>query len=281
MSIKSKNSEGRAGIIFSRTVLLTFIIVTVYPIIFVILTSLKSTQEFYINIWLWPKKLVLHNYYKALIDAHIGQYFLNSLFVVCVSVAFILLFGALAGYALARLRVPGTGIIIFLLLSTTFFPSEMVIMPLYIMMSKMKLLGSYYSLIIPYVGWSLPMSIFILLSFFRTLPVELLESARMDGCNEIQTFTKITAPLMMPAIATVAIFSFVGLWGELLWASISLSMSSLRTIPFGVISFSSQFGTDWSPLSAAIVLVLLPLIIFFLFVQKYFIQGLTGGAVKG
>ncbi|QGQ98677.1 carbohydrate ABC transporter permease [Paenibacillus psychroresistens] len=281
MSTKIKRKVDIAEITTSRTFLLVFIILTVYPILFVALTSLKSTEEFYTNVWLWPKKFAWSNFPKALIDAHIGAYFMTSLIVVAISVAIILLFGAMAGYALARLRVPFTGLILFLLLSTTFLPSEMVIMPLYIMMSKMKLLGSYYSLIIPYVGWSLPMTIFIFHRFFKTLPIELLESARMDGCTEAQTFTKITAPLMMPAIATCAIFSFVGLWGELLWASISLSMSSLRTIPFGVISFKSQFATDWGPLSASITLILIPLIILFLFVQKYFVQGITGGAVKG
>ncbi|MDG0791552.1 carbohydrate ABC transporter permease [Cohnella ginsengisoli] len=187
----------------------------------------------------------------------------------------------MAGYALARLRIPFAELIMFIILSTTMLPSESVIMPLYIMMSKMHMIGKHYTLIIPYIGWGLPMTIYIFRSFFRTIPSELIEAARVDGCTEARTFYSVTLPLMLPAVATCAIFNFVSFWGELLWGSVSLSTSSLKTIPMGVIAFKSQFSTDWGPLSAAICLVLIPLIIFFLFVQKYFVQGLTGGAVKG
>ncbi|WP_158602227.1 carbohydrate ABC transporter permease [Cohnella endophytica] len=265
----------------SRIITLAFVLTTVYPILFVLLTSLKSTDEFYTNVWSYPHHFQWNNYSKALFDAHIGVYFTTSLIIVGISVICILILGALAGYALARLHVPYRNLILFLLLSTTFLPSETVIMPLYIMMSRMKLVGTYLSLIIPYIGWALPITIVIIQRFFVSLPNELIESARMDGCTETQTFRKVMAPLMLPALATCAIFSFVSLWGELLWASIALSMSKVRTIPFGILNFQSQFQTDWGPMAAAIALILIPLMIFFLFTQKYFVQGLTGGAVKG
>lgn len=258
-----------------------FILLTIYPLIFVMNTSLKMTAEFYKNVWGLPWHLQLNNYHKAWFDARIGEYFANSAIVVSVSVLFIVLFGAMAGYALARLQVPFAGFIMFLILSTTMLPSESAIMPLYIMMSRLHMIGELHSLIIPYIGWGLPMTIYIFRSFFMTLPEELLEAARVDGCTETRTFYRITVPLMLPAVATCAIFNFVSFWGELLWGSIALSTSPLRTIPMGVISFKSQFATDWGPLSAAICLVLVPLVALFLFVQKYFVQGLTGGAVKG
>ncbi len=281
MNIRPGLTANLAAHPISRTVVVLFIVLTIYPMLFVLNTSFKSTAEFFVNVWGLPKNVHAINYPKAWLDAHIGEYFLNSSIVVGISVLFIVIFGAMAGYALARLHVPFASGIMFLILSTTMLPSESAIMPLYIMMSRLHMIGELHSLIIPYIGWGLPMTVFIFRSFFRTLPEELLEAARVDGCNETKTFYRITVPLMLPAIATCAIFNFVSFWGELLWGSIALSTSPLKTIPMGVIAFKSQFATDWGPLSAAICLVLIPLVAMFLFVQKYFVQGLTGGAVKG
>lgn len=282
MSTKTGIRTERLIVQLIRLIIIIFIIVTVYPILFVIITALKSTQEFYTNIWLLPQVYEWANFAKAWTTAHIGEYFINSSIIVSISVVFIVVLGSMAGYSLAKLKIPHAELIMFIILSCTMLPSESVIMPLYIMMSKLKMTGSHISLIIPYIGWGLPITIYIFKGFFKTLPQELLEAARVDGGSELQTFIKITSPLMLPAIATCSIFNFVGIWGELLWATIVLSSNSnLRTIPMGVIAFKSQFSTDWGPLSASICIVLIPLIVVFLFVQKYFIQGLTGGAVKG
>jgi len=265
----------------NRLIVIAVIVSIIYPILFVVLTSLKTTKEFYSNVWGIPQQIAWSNYPTAWNEGRIGPAFLTSAFVVSVSILVILVFGALAGYAFARLEIPKAELIVVLLVATTMFPSESVIMPIYITLSKAGLIGTHYSLIIPYIGWSLPITIYIFRDFFQTLPVDLIESARIDGSNELGVFLRIMLPLMLPAIATCAIFNFVNLWGELLWATIALaSQSTIRTIPMGVVEFKGQFSTDWGPLSAAICIVLLPLIIFFLFVQKYFVQGLTAGAVK-
>lgn len=265
----------------SRTVLLVFILVTIYPIVFVVLTSFKTNAEFYTNIWGLPLRWEWGNYPKAWVVASIGSYFGNSLVIVGLTVAASLFIGSLAGYALGRLKVPFAEPILFLILLCTMLPSESVLMPAYLTTNAMRITGSWWSLILPYIGWGLPMTIYIFRNFFRTLPAELLEAARMDGCGEFATFWRISAPLMLPALATNGILLFVGWWGELLWASVELSASEMKTIPMGIISFSAQFGTDWGALSAAVCIILLPLVVFFLFTQKYFISGLTGGAVKG
>ena len=278
------NSEQRRADtrIVSRLILYFVLLLTVYPILFVMLTSLKSTTEFYVNIWGLPKSPHWHNFYEAWVTAHIGQYFMTSGIVVSLTVVFIVIFGSLSGYALAKLDIPFAEIIMFSIIVTLMFPSESTIMPLYIVMTKLHLANSYLTLIIPYIGWGLPISIYIFKSFFSTLPGELIESARVEGSGEIRTFAQIVMPLMMPAVATVSIFNFVSWWGELIWANTALAVASqIRTLPMGILTFQSQFATDWGPLSAAMCIVLLPLIIFFVFVQKYFIQGITGGAVKG
>lgn len=266
----------------SRVILFLAFFLTAYPIIFVMITAVKSTKEFYTNVWALPRHYAWSNFYDAWVTAHIGQYFLTSFIVVFISVLLIVILGALAGYALARLNIPYAEVITFLFMATLMLPSESVIMPLYLMMSKLGWIGGYETLIIPYIGWGLPITIYILKNFFTTIPKELLESARMDGSGETRTFVQIIVPLMLPAIATVSIFNLVSFWGELIWANTTLSVSSsIRTLPMGVLAFQSQFATDWGPLSASMCIVLIPLIVFFMFVQKYFIQGITGGSVKG
>lgn len=287
MSTKSTQKErlhmkgdGKARV-FSRVMIILYCLLIIYPIFFVILTSLKPTSEFYVNIWGMPKTWAFENYLTAWDTANIGQYMLNSVIIVAVVMVVTLLVSGLAGYALSRFKIKYAELIMMLILACTMIPSEAVIMPMYLLTSKLHLTGSKLALIIPYIGWGLPMSIYIFRNFFDTIPNELLEAARIDGCTEVGAFWRVAVPLMLPAIATNAIFIFVSWWGELLWATVELASSTMKTIPIGMVSFSAQFGTNWGPMCAAICIVLVPLIVFFCFVQKYFIQGLTNGAVKG
>lgn len=273
--------EGR-GVLASRAAIILYVILIIYPVLFVINTSFKPSGEFYRNVWGLPINFTLSNYPEAWMAGRIGSAFLNSLYIVVLTVTCIVIFGAMAGYALARLRIPGSKFIMLLLVGLTMLPSESVLMPIYITMSRIGMIGTRESLVIPYIGWGLPITIYIFRDFFMTVPVEMMEAARIDGCTEFSTFTKVVAPLMLPAIATCAIFNFVNFWGELLWATVALSsQSATRTISMGVVEFQGQFATDWGPMTAAICIVLVPLMIFFLFTQKYFIRGLTAGSVKG
>jgi len=272
--------DGKARV-FSRVMIILYCLLIIYPIFFVILTSLKPTSEFYVNIWGMPKTWAFENYLTAWDTANIGQYMLNSVIIVATVMVVTLLVSGLAGYALSRFKIKYAELIMMLILACTMIPSEAVIMPMYLLTSKLHLTGSKLALIIPYIGWGLPMSIYIFRNFFDTIPNELLEAARIDGCTEVGAFWRVAVPLMLPAVATNAIFIFVSWWGELLWATVELASSTMKTIPIGMVSFSAQFGTNWGPMCAAICIVLVPLIIFFCFVQKYFIQGLTNGAVKG
>jgi raffinose/stachyose/melibiose transport system permease protein len=265
----------------SRGFLILYCAIIVYPIIFVVLTALKETKEFYLNIWGLPETPAWGNFLTAWDTANIGQYMVNSIIVIIFVLIVTLVVGALAGYALSRFHIRYAELLMMLILACTMLPSESVIMPLYLITSKLHLIGTHLSLIIPYIAWGLPMTVYIFRNFFDTIPGELLEAARIDGCTEVQAFSRVAIPVMLPAIATNAIFIFVSWWGELLWATIVLASSQMKTIPIGMVSFSAQFGTNWGPLCAAICIILLPLIVFFVFVQKYFVAGLTGGAVKG
>ncbi len=278
---KINSSQGLGSSWLSRLAILFAVLVTIYPILFVMLTSVKKNKEFYTNIWGFPKSPAFDNYPNAFFTGRLGEYFLNSVIIVLATVFFTLIIGALAGYALSKLKVPGGKWIMAAILLCLMLPSESVLMPSYLITSKMQITGTHLALILPYIGWGLPMTIYIYQNFFNSLASEIIEAARIDGCSEVGTFLKIAAPLMLPATATNAIFVFCGWWGELLWASVQLSATNMKTIPIGMISFSSQFGTNWGTLSAAVCIVILPLIVFFIALQKYFIQGLTSGAVKG
>lgn len=265
-----------------RIVVLLAVTVTLYPVIFVALTSLKDTTEFYSNIWGVPEEVKWSNYYEAWVTSRIGEYFKVSAIVVLIAVLVILVFGALAGYALSRLKIRYvSALAAVIIIITQLMPLESVIMPLYLLMSRLGLLNGYLTLILPYAGWGMPMTILIYKNYFDTIPQELIDAARMDGCNQVQCFFRIVFPIMKPATATNAIFNVVGLWGELLWASVSTATSQFGTLPVGILSFKQQFGTDWGPMSAAICIVIIPLILIFSFLQKYFVQGLSNGAVKG
>jgi raffinose/stachyose/melibiose transport system permease protein len=264
-----------------RTLIILYVLTVVYPVLFVILTSLKSTTEFYSNIWGWPKVVAWSNYTEAWTTGGIGSAFGNSVLVVGSSLVFILLFSGVAAYALARL-VPKSDLITLIILASTFIPGELVLVPEFLMASKLQIVGTDLGLIVSYIGWSLPMTIFIMRGFILTIPMDLIEAARIDGAGELRIFFQVVAPLMLPAVATTAIFNFIGLWGELLWAIVVLStQSTIRTLPFAVVQFQGQFGTQWGPLSAAICIVIIPLVVVFIFLQKYFIRGLTDAAVKG
>ncbi len=267
--------------LFMRIVLIVAVFITVYPLYFVLITSFKSTQEFYTSIWSLPKQFAFENYSYAWSIAEIGKHFSSSVVVVSTTVVATLMLSSLAGYALAKLRIPGADIILIGIFLLSMLPSESIIMPMYILISKLKFTGTYQSLILPYIGWGLPLSTYIYRNFFKTVPTSIIEAARLDGCSEGRTYFSVIMPMMLPATATNAIFLFLGWWGELLWASVELSTASMKTLPLGITAFVQSSGTAWGPLSAASCIVLIPVVVVFLFAQKYIVSGLTGGGVKG
>lgn len=280
MSISREFKKKASGLVII-TVLMVFVFVTIYPVYFVMLTSLKSSADFYTNIWSLPKALAFENYNYAWNVAEIGKHFFTSVIIVTTTVVFTLLFGSLAGYSLAKLRIPGADILLITMFLLSMLPSESIIIPMYIGIAKLKMTGTYSSMIIPYISWGLPLTIYIYRNFFKTIPTAILEAARVDGANELKTFFLIVMPMMVPATATNAIFLFLGWWGEMLWASVELATASMKTLPLGIVAFVQSSGTNWGALSAASCIVLVPVIVVFIAAQKYLVSGLTGGAVKG
>ncbi len=267
---------------FSYALLIFCAVVVAYPILFLFFTSLKTTGEFFVNLFGFPKEPVWSNYSVAWSTGHLGDYFFNSVIVTVCSVILTTILSTLGGYALGRMNLPKSELIIMIFMTFNFIPGIAIYISLYKMMASVHLLTSYAALILPYTAWQIPFSMYIFKKYFETIPMDLIESARIDGCSEFTTFRKIVLPLITPAVATVVVFTFIGNWGELMWAQITTASSmNLKTLPVGLLNFKTEMGVEWGQYAAGLSLVTLPLLVIFGYFQKYFVAGLTQGAVKG
>lgn len=266
-----------------RVFLIAMSVVSIFPLIFAFMTSFKNNQEFYKNIWALPEKIGIENYVKAIIDGKIGEYLINSVIISAITLTLVLVIGIMASYALSRMRVPGAEFMLLLLILIQILPTEAMIIPEYIIVSRLGLLRTdYWGMIVPYVSWMLPGTIIILSNFFKTIPTELVEAARIDGASEWKTMIKVIVPLMKSCILTCLVFNFCAVWGELMWAQIATLVKDVGIpLTIGLLNFKGLYSTDWGATAAAICIVTLPLYVMFLFTQKYFIEGLTAGSVKG
>ncbi len=266
----------------AQTIMVICTAIVIYPLLFMIFTSLKSNKEFFVNLFGLPKEPQWINYLNAWNTGHLGDYFMNSIVVTVISVLITCIVALLGGYALAKMHIPYSETIIMIFMTFTFIPGIAIYISLYSMMTKMSLVGNIWTIILPYTAWQIPFSMYIFKKFFETIPSELIESARIDGSTEFNLFIQIILPLVKPAIATVIVFTFINNWGELMWANITTAASmDIKTLPVGLLNFKTEMGIDWGQYSAGICLVTVPLLCVFAYFQKYFIAGLTNGAVKG
>lgn len=269
-------------VIIAYTILILGTLLVAYPILFLLFTSLKSTSEFYVNLFGFPKQPVWANYVAAWSTGHLGDYFFNSVFVTVIAVLLTTVLTTLGGYALGRMNLPKSEVIIMAFMTFNFIPGIAIYISLYKMMASASLLSSHAALILPYTAWQIPFSMYIFKKYFETIPMDIIESARIDGCSELTTFLRIVMPLITPAVATVIVFTFIGNWGELMWAQITTASSMhLKTLPVGLLNFKTEMGVEWGQYAAGLSLVTFPLLLIFGYFQKYFVAGLTQGAVKG
>lgn len=275
-------ARNRQLVAFSRVITFLSAVTILYPLVFIILVSFKNNQEFYSNIWGLPQIWRWSNYSYAWVNGKIGKYALNSFIVSISAVIASVLLSTFAGYSLSKMHIPKAKSIISILLGFNFVPSVAVFIPLYMQLINMNLNKTLMMLILPYMAWQIPFSIYIFKNFFDSIPKQLLDAARVDGSNEIMTFLRIILPIGRPAVATVMVFNFIHIWGEYIWASIASSSSTdIQTLPVGLLYFRGEYGIQWGPFAAAIIIIIVPLMLIFIYLQRYFIQGLTAGAVKG
>jgi raffinose/stachyose/melibiose transport system permease protein len=256
-------------------------VVMVLPLYMMLMTSFKSTIEFYANPFGLPHSLSLVNYADVWFEGQMNVFFKNSVIISFFTVALSVVCSTLAGYALARLRIPGATVIFYVLLAALMVPTEIIILPLFVEFRDLHLLNTYPSLILPYASLGMAFSTYLLRGFFKTLPAELAEAARIDGAGELATFWHVMLPLAMPGVATIAIFAFMGSWSEFFLATLFVSNPDMRPVTAGLFGFSGSYQTNWGALSAGYAIVIAPIVLMFLFLQRFFIRGLTMGALKG
>ncbi|MFI7341639.1 carbohydrate ABC transporter permease [Streptomyces sp. NPDC050085] len=250
------------------------------PLLWLLITSVMNDAE--INRFppaLWPSDLDLGGYRYVLGNAMFPRWLLNSVIVSGVAVASNLLFGALGGYAFARMRFRGSRLLLVLMLATMAVPFQLTMIPTFLVMKKLGLIDTLGALIVP--SLVTPFAVFLLRQFFLSLPRELEEAAWMDGCSRLRVLWSIVLPLARPALATVAVLTFLSTWNDLSWPLIAINHDTQYTLQLGLTTFQGQHHTRWSAVMAGNVLTVLPVLLAFLAAQKTFIRSLTSSGLKG
>lgn len=257
-----------------------YVFVVLAPLALILLNSMRPTRSIFREPIALPESINLDSYVRAWGEASFGEYFLNSLIIVTTSVVIATAVSALAAYVLGRYSFRGSTILAIFFLSGLLLPFRLAIMPLFLLLQDLGLVDTRLGLILVYAATGVPFSVFILSAYFRQLPDDLSEAARIDGAGEFTIFGRVMLPLVRPALATVAIFQFVPLWNDFFFPLVLLRSSDKWTLPVGMTRFFGEFQTDWSTLFAGIIITTLPLIIVFLIATKQIIRGLTAGIGK-
>ncbi len=278
----SRQGQRRASLIGRLLILLPFMGFVLFPFYWVIITSLKSTPQISErrNIF-WPEPFTLDQYRDLILGTPFTTWLWNSVLVAGVSTLVSVGFAALAAYALSRLRFRGAGLLTTCLLITYLLPGTLLFIPLYEILAKIGLINTYAALIATYPTFLLPFATWVLLGYFRSIPIELEEAAMIDGATRLQTFWKITIPLAAPAILSVTLFAFTTAWNEFLFAFVFITSESLRTLPIGLQSLVVGDILPWGKLMAASLLTAIPVAVLYIYAQRYLTEGLTVGGVKG
>lgn len=251
----------------------------IIPVIWVTISSFKSAGElFNFPPTLLPTEPTLNNYTQAFSYGSFGRYTLNTFFVATASMLIAILTNSMAAFALAKYRFKGRELLFMLTLATIMIPLQVIMVPIFIILTKMHLVNSLWGIIIPPAAS--PTGVFMLRQYMLSIPDELLEAARIDGASDWQIYWRIIMPLSVPALATLGIFSFTWRWNDFIWPFIVLSSESKATLQLAL-QRMSQSGVEWNIILAATVITMLPILIVFLLLQRYFLSDLTAGGVKG
>ncbi|WP_026693972.1 carbohydrate ABC transporter permease [Peribacillus kribbensis] len=262
--------------------LVVFVFFVMFPFLWMLLSSIKPLSELFGDKAFTPfsSHPTFQSYVSVFVDYPFMRYLWNSAVVSTITTVYTVIVASFAAYAIARLQFKGKTFILGIVLSVSMFPQIATISPIYIFLKNIGLTNSYLGLIIPYTTFALPLSIWLLVTFYRKIPGDLEEAAKMDGATLMQTYWKVIMPLAVPGMFTTAILVFIAAWNEFLFALTINTDTNYKTVPVGIAMFQGQFTIPWGEISAATVVVTVPLVIMVLIFQRRIVSGLTSGSVK-
>ncbi|RDG37680.1 carbohydrate ABC transporter permease [Streptomyces corynorhini] len=281
----ARDEEPRSGgvlNVFSHGVLVIWALLVTLPLLWAVMTSFKDDKSIFTSPWALPDRLHFENWSRAWTQAHMSDYFLNTLLVVAGSLFGTLLLGSMAAYVLARFEFPGNRFIYYLFIGGMSFPIILALVPLFFVMKNVGLLNTFHGLILVYIAYSLPFTVFFLTSFFRTLPTSIAEAALIDGASHTRTFFQVMLPMAKPGLISVGIFNFLGQWNQYLLPTVLNTDQDHKVLSQGLVQLavSQGYKGDWSGLFAGLVMAMLPVLAAYIVFQRQVVAGLTAGALK-
>ncbi|MET9390747.1 carbohydrate ABC transporter permease [Streptomyces sp. NPDC006624] len=279
---RKEKKEGTVLNVFSHGVLVIWAIMVVMPLLWAVMTSFKDDRSIFSSPWSLPDSLHFDNWSRAWTQANMSDYFLNTVLVVGGSLVGTLVLGSMAAYVLARFDFPGNRFIYYLFIGGMSFPIMLALVPLFYVVNNMGLLNTIHGLILVYIAYSLPFTVFFLTAFFRTLPTSVAEAAFVDGASHSRTFFQIMLPMAKPGLISVGIFNFLGQWNQYMLPTVLNTDPDKRVLTQGLVQLavSQGYKGDWSGLFAGLVMAMLPVLAAYIVFQRQVVQGLTAGALK-
>lgn len=268
--------------VLTHAFLVFFAVATIYPILQIVTISLRPGDQLYsTSLALVPPRATLDAYRTMLLEKPFLRWMLNSFLVSVAVTLFGVTLASTSAYAFSRFRFPGWRAGLYAFLLTQMFPATMTMLPLYVLLQKLGLINTYVGLVVAYTATALPFCVWTMRGYYDTIPVELEQAALIDGCGPWAAFTRVTLPLAAPALSITALFSFMAAWSEFLVARIVMNRQELYTLPLGLESLAGQFQTEWANYAAGSLMVCVPVMVLFVALNRYLVEGLSLGGVKG
>ncbi len=269
---------------YQRTIIFILLsvwaLVNLFPLAVMIISGFKSSREIFLNPFGLPEVWSMASYQKAWNVAHFGTYFKNSVIITMISIVTILIISSMGAYVLARFDFKGRRFLFLYILAGLVMPVRLAIIPIFLIIRSLNLTDTYLSLILVYTAGGISFSTFLLVNFFKTIPMDLEDAARIDGASYFRIYAQIHLPLLRPALATVTVFNFIRVWNDFFFPLIFIDSNSKKTIPLGIQNFFGEYSVAWDMLFSGLNIAVIPVVIFFIFMSKQFIGGLTEGAIK-
>lgn len=280
MRFKGASMGKKVFLALMQAAMIGYVILIVYPLFNMVISSFKTTKDIMQKPFALPVELDFSNYVYIWVEKGFGRYFLNSLLFTGAAMVFVVLLGSMAAYGISRYSFKGNTLVYMFFLSGIMLPLKAAIIPLFQIVKGLGVMDTPMSVILIFIAMGLPSTVFILSGFMKTIPEALEQAARIDGCSDLRIYSQIVMPITAPSIALVTIYNAVPIWNDFFFPMVFIQSDRFKTLPVGLSSFIGQHSTKWNLLFTGLSIAIVPMLVLYLFMSKYFIKGMTAGAVK-